>query len=88
MQAGESARPRGKPEVSRYEPERQGGAALLTAPASYNPAADVTATAGKEEKKKARSTFERLGPRPALHQRAAGNMLKRAAGCGRLAASS
>ncbi len=56
MQAGESARPRGKPEVSRYEPERQGGAALLTAPASYNPAADVTATAGKEEKKKARAS--------------------------------
>jgi hypothetical protein len=54
MQAGESARPRGKPELSRYEPERQGGAALLTAPASYNAAADVTATAGKEEKKKAR----------------------------------
>ena len=54
MLAGESAKPRGKPDIAKYEPERQGGAgaALLTAPAAYNPAADVTATAGKEEKKK------------------------------------
>ena len=54
MLAGESAKPRGKPDIAKYEPERQGGAgaALLTAPVAYNPAADVTATAGKEEKKK------------------------------------
>ena len=49
MLAGESAKPRGKPAIAKYEPERQSGAgaALLTAPAAYNPAADVTATAGK-----------------------------------------
>ena len=42
MLAGESAKPRGKPDIAKYEPERQGGAgaALLTAPAAYNPAAD------------------------------------------------
>ncbi len=56
MLASDSAKPRGKPDIARYEPERQGGAgaALLTAPQAYNPAADVTATAGKEEKKKVR----------------------------------
>ena len=53
MLASDSAKPRGKPDIARYEPERQGaaGAALLTAPQAYNPAADVTASAGKEEKK-------------------------------------
>ena len=57
MLAGESAKPRGKPDIAKYEPGRQGGAgaALLTAPVAYNPAADVTATAGKEEKKKVRA---------------------------------
>lgn len=52
--AGESGRPRGKPDTPKYDASRQGGAgaALLSAPKAYNPDADVTASAGKEPKKK------------------------------------
>lgn len=53
MLASDSGVARGKPEIARYDPSRQGaaGAALLTAPKAYNPDADVTADAGKEQKK-------------------------------------
>lgn len=53
MLASDSGVARGKPEIARYDPARQGaaGAALLTAPKAYNPDADVTADAGKEQKK-------------------------------------
>ena len=53
MLASDSGVARGKPEIARYDPSRQGaaGAALLAAPKAYNPDADVTANAGKEQKK-------------------------------------
>lgn len=52
--ANDSAKVRGKADIQKYDPARQGnaGAALLTVPKAYNPDADVTADAGKEEKKK------------------------------------
>jgi hypothetical protein len=52
--ANDSAKVRGKGDIPKYDPARQGaaGAAVLTTPKSYNPDADVTASAGKEEKKK------------------------------------
>jgi hypothetical protein len=58
--AGDSGRPRGKPDAPKYDAARQGGAgaALLSAPKAYNPDADVTGAAGKDsatKKKKARA---------------------------------
>ena len=53
MLASDSGAARGKADIARYDPSRQGaaGAALLTAPKAYNTDADVTADAGKEQKK-------------------------------------
>ena len=46
----ESAKPRGKAEPQKYDKARQApAAALLTETKTYNPDADVTADAGKEE---------------------------------------
>ena len=53
--ASDSAKPRaGKGDIPKYDAARQGnaGPALITAAKAYNPDADVTADAGKEEKKK------------------------------------
>jgi hypothetical protein len=51
----QAATPGGKQPPQKYERGRQGAApGLLTTPQAYNPDADVTATAGKEEKKKVR----------------------------------
>ena len=52
----ESAKPRGKAEPQKYDQARQGpAAALLTETKAYNPDADVTADAGKEEPPKVTS---------------------------------
>ena len=49
----QAAAPGGKPPPGKYERGRQGAApGLLSTPKAYNPDADATATAGKEEKKK------------------------------------
>lgn len=51
----ESAKPRGQAEPQKYDKARQGpAAALLTETKAYNPDADVTADAGKEEPPKVR----------------------------------
>ena len=61
MLASDSGVARGKADIARYDPSRQGaaGAALLTAPKAYNPDADVTADAGKEQKK---AKKKKVGP--------------------------
>lgn len=61
MLASDSGVARGKADIARYDPSRQGaaGAALLTAPKAYNPDADVTANAGKEQKK---AKKKKVGP--------------------------
>lgn len=53
MLASDSGAARGKADTPKYDPSRQGaaGAALLADAKAYNPAADVTADAGKEDKK-------------------------------------
>ena len=52
----QAAAPGGKPPPGKYERGRQGAASgLLSEPKAYNPDADATATAGKEEKKKVSS---------------------------------
>lgn len=54
----QAATPAGKPDAQKYDRSRQGAAAGLASEAKvYNADADVTATAGKEEKKKVGSTF-------------------------------
>lgn len=53
----DSAKPRaGKGDIPKYDAARQGnaGPALITAAKAYNPDADITADAGKEEKRKAK----------------------------------
>ena len=53
--ASDSAKPRaGKGDIPKYDAARQSeaGPALITAAKAYNPDADVTADAGKEEKKR------------------------------------
>ncbi len=53
----QAATPAGKPDAQKYDRSRQGAAAGLASEAKvYNADADVTATAGKEEKKKVGST--------------------------------
>ena len=62
MIASDSAKPRGKADIPKYDAARQGsaGAALISAPKSYNADADVTANAGKEEPKKKKKVIELL----------------------------
>jgi hypothetical protein len=49
----QAATPGGKAPPGKYERGRQGAApGLLSEPKAYNPDAEATATAGKEEKKK------------------------------------
>jgi hypothetical protein len=56
----QAATPGGKAPPAKYERGRQGAApGLLSTPQAYNPDADVTATAGKEEKNKVSSLFGR-----------------------------
>ena len=67
MLASDSGVARGKADIARYDPSRQGaaGAALLTAPKAYNLDADVTADAGKEQKK---AKKKKVGPPPRTHR--------------------
>lgn len=67
MLASDSGVARGKAEIARYDPSRQGAAsaALLTAPKAYNPDADVTADAGKEQKK---AKKKKVGPPMKKHR--------------------
>lgn len=56
----QAAVPGGKPPPGKYERGRQGAApGLLSTPKAYNPDADATATAGKEEKKKVSCSLRR-----------------------------
>jgi hypothetical protein len=59
----QAAAPGGKPPPGKYERGRQGAApGLLSEPKAYNPDADATATAGKEEKKKVSAYVRRAYP--------------------------
>ncbi|KAK9824178.1 hypothetical protein WJX72_008339 [[Myrmecia] bisecta] len=58
--ASDSAKPKGKPELQKYDAARQGAsAALLTATKAYNPDADITLDAGKEQKGKVKKAKKR-----------------------------